>query len=64
MGIEYYQAVLRDGVRTYAEFSATAWKTPSRGILKWMPWLRKRFRSLFHGNSLNSTSFHSFYSES
>ena len=37
MGIEYYQAVLRDGVRTYAEFEAWRAANPVDGILEWMP---------------------------
>lgn len=37
MGIEYYQAVLRDGVRTYAEFEAWRVANPVEGILEWMP---------------------------
>ena len=37
MGIEYYQAVLRDGVRTYAEFEAWRAANPVEGILEWMP---------------------------
>lgn len=37
MGIEYYQAVLRDGVRTWTEFAA--WRTahPVTGVVEWMP---------------------------
>jgi hypothetical protein len=37
MGIRVYQAVLRDGVRTYAEFSEWSAKNPSSGIISWMP---------------------------
>ncbi|WP_418408799.1 phosphoglycerate mutase family protein [Alistipes sp.] len=37
MGIEYYQAVLRDGVRTYAEFEAWRAAHPVTGVLEWMP---------------------------
>ena len=37
MGIEYYQAVLRDGVRTYAEFEAWRAANPVTGVLEWMP---------------------------
>ena len=37
MGIEYYQAVLRDGVGTYAEFAAWRAAHPVTGILEWMP---------------------------
>ena len=36
MGIEYYQAVLRDGVRTYAEFEAWRAANPVTGVLEWM----------------------------
>lgn len=37
MGILYYQAVIRDGVRTYAEF--TQWRKAHHtdGIIEWMP---------------------------
>ena len=37
MGVEYYQAVLRDGVRTYADFSAWRKKHPVTGVVEWMP---------------------------
>ena len=37
MGIEYYQAVLRDGVGTYAEFEAWRAANHVTGILEWMP---------------------------
>lgn len=37
MGIEYYQAVLRDGVRTYAEFEAWRRQHPVTGVVEWMP---------------------------
>jgi hypothetical protein len=37
MGIEYYQAVLRDGVRTYAEFAAWRERHPVAGVIEWMP---------------------------
>ena len=37
MGLEYYQAVLRDGVRTYAEFEAWRAANPVTGVLEWMP---------------------------
>jgi len=36
-GIRIYQAVLRDGVRTYAEFSDWNAKNPDNGIISWMP---------------------------
>lgn len=37
MGIEYYQAVIRDGVRTYSEF--VQWRAEHLvcGIIEWMP---------------------------
>ena len=35
MGIEYYQAVLRDGVRTYAEFAAWRERHPVAGVIEW-----------------------------
>ena len=37
MGVEYYQAVLRDGVRTYAEFENWRRQHPVTGIVEWMP---------------------------
>lgn len=36
-GIEYYQAVLRDGVRTWDEFAAWRRAHPMQGIVEWMP---------------------------
>ena len=36
MGIEYYQAVIRDGVRTYAGFEEWRKKHPVAGVLEWM----------------------------
>ena len=36
-GIAYCMAVLRDGVRTYAEFEAWRAANPVEGILEWMP---------------------------
>lgn len=37
MGIEYYQAVIRDGIRTYSEFSR--WRAEQKicGVIEWMP---------------------------
>ena len=37
MGIEVYQAVIRDGIRTYHDF--TRWKSEQAetGIIEWMP---------------------------
>lgn len=37
MGIEYYQAVIQDGVRTYSEFIEWRKKHPVTGIVEWMP---------------------------
>lgn len=37
MGIEVYQAVLRDGVRDYAEFMEWKKRTPTQEIIQWMP---------------------------
>ena len=37
MGIEYYQAVIQDGVRTYAGFEEWRKKHPVAGVLEWMP---------------------------
>ena len=37
MGIVYYQAVIRDGVRTYDEFTEWRKKNPADGIIEWMP---------------------------
>ena len=37
MGIEYYQAVIRDGVRTWEEFAAWRERHPVEGIVAWMP---------------------------
>jgi len=37
MGIEYYQAVIRDGVRTYAGFEEWRKEHPVGGVLEWMP---------------------------
>lgn len=37
MGVEYYQAVLRDGVRTYADFTAWRKKHPVTGVVEWIP---------------------------
>lgn len=36
-GIEYYVAVLRDGVRTGSEFAAWRCSHPLTGIVEWMP---------------------------
>ena len=37
MGIEYCQAVIRDGVRSYPEFAAWRKANPVNGIVQWMP---------------------------
>lgn len=37
MGVEYYQAVLRDGVRSYAEFEEWRKLRPVAGVVEWMP---------------------------
>lgn len=37
MGIIYYQAVIRDGVRTYNEFTEWRKNNPTDGIIDWMP---------------------------
>lgn len=37
MGVESYQAVIRDGVRTYAEFTEWHKTHQPNGIVKWMP---------------------------
>ena len=37
MGIEYYQAVIADGIRTYPEFLQWRKKHPANGIVNWYP---------------------------
>ena len=37
MGIEYYQAVIADGVRTYPEFIEWRKTHPANGIITWCP---------------------------
>lgn len=37
MGVEYYQAVLRDGVRRYAELEEWRKLHPVAGVVEWMP---------------------------
>ncbi|MDD2205140.1 MAG: nucleotidyltransferase domain-containing protein [Bacteroidales bacterium] len=37
MGVEIYQAVIRDGVRTYAEFTEWHKTHQPNGIVEWMP---------------------------
>lgn len=36
-GIEYYRAVIADGVRSYSEFEHWRKKNPFFGIIEWMP---------------------------
>lgn len=37
MGIEYYQAVIRDGVRSYPELKEWQQRHPVTGVIEWMP---------------------------
>jgi hypothetical protein len=37
IGIEYYQAVIQDGVRSYTEFEVWRQAHPVTGIVEWMP---------------------------
>lgn len=37
MGIEYYQAVIRDGVRSYHEFEEWRKQHPVSGVIEWIP---------------------------
>ena len=37
MGVEYYQAVLRDGVRTYTDFMNWRKRHPVTGVVEWIP---------------------------
>lgn len=37
MGVEYYQAVLRDGVRTMPDFMRWRTEHPVNGVMEWMP---------------------------
>ena len=37
MGVEYYQAVIRDGVRGYPEFEEWRRFHPVTGVVEWMP---------------------------
>jgi predicted nucleotidyltransferase len=37
MGIEYYQAVIRDGVRSWDEFSSWRGSHPADGVVEWCP---------------------------
>ena len=37
MGVEYYQAVIQDGVRTYAELEDWKKQHPVTGVIEWIP---------------------------
>ena len=37
MGIEYYKAVIRDGIRSYEDFMEWRSLHPVTGIMDWMP---------------------------
>ncbi|WP_294546181.1 phosphoglycerate mutase family protein [uncultured Bacteroides sp.] len=37
MGVEYYQAVIRDGVRSYPEFEEWRRLHPVTGVIEWIP---------------------------
>ncbi len=37
MGVEYYQAVIRDGVGSYGEFEKWRRRNPANGIIEWIP---------------------------
>ena len=37
MGVEYYQAVIQDGVRSYPEFEECRRLHPAVGVVEWMP---------------------------
>ena len=37
MGVEYYQAVIQDGVRSYPEFEEWRRLHPAVGLVEWMP---------------------------
>ena len=37
MGIEYYQAVIQDGIRTYADFMKWREDHPTNRIIEWIP---------------------------
>lgn len=37
MGVEYYQAVIRDGVRNYAQFEEWRRQHQVTGVIEWMP---------------------------
>ena len=37
IGVEYYQAVIRDGIRNYADFQEWRKQHPVTGVVEWMP---------------------------
>lgn len=37
MGVEYYQAVIRDGIRNYHDFTEWRKRHPVSGIVEWIP---------------------------
>lgn len=37
IGVEYYQAVIQDGIRNYADFSEWRKLHPVTGVVEWMP---------------------------
>ena len=37
MGVEYYQAVIRDGISTYSELEKWRKENPISGIVEWIP---------------------------
>ena len=37
IGVEYYQAVIQDGIRNYADFSEWRKRHPVTGVVEWMP---------------------------
>lgn len=37
IGIEYYRAVIQDGIRNYAEFEEWRKMHPVKGVVEWMP---------------------------
>jgi len=37
IGVEYYQAVIRDGVKSYKDFMSWREEHPLEGVIKWMP---------------------------
>lgn len=37
IGVEYYQAVIQDGIRNYADFSEWRKRHPVTGVVEWIP---------------------------